>query len=216
MIATKQSLRNKVKIIFLSLLGIGTIASAQADTIGNYMTIVNNIPEMSVKPDEQSQAWVRSARSMIGLADQTMAQTILSMNAVAAKQGSPIYCFPANFNLDAAAVDDIIQKTYGEWVKSQQASPSMPASDVLLAGMAQYACSSSQTTAAAFSPQANVQPAAVAATPPSVAPATMPSQGVENPILPPPAVTPTATYPENNPYATAQQVAVSAEPPPIL
>lgn len=147
----------KIKLLSISvLLSVGVVSIAQADTIGNYMTLVNNIPSMAMKPDEQSQAWVRSARSILISTDETMAQTVSSMNGVAIKTGHPIFCLPQGGTLDAGIVDDIIQKTYANWVATQGESPSMPVSDILTTGlMARYPCSMSlQPSPMATSPMA--------------------------------------------------------------
>lgn len=156
------------KMAMYFFFGVFGMACAYADTVGNYMTIVHNIPSMSMKPDEQSQAWSRSARSILTSTDETMAQTIVSMNSLAAKQGKPIFCFSPGVPFDAAAVDDLIQKTYAELVKTQGTSvATMPVSDVLMIGMSsKYGCTSmpAQATPSAAPIQSAVQSMPQAAT----------------------------------------------------
>lgn len=118
-------------------------ASASADTIGNYMTVVNNIPKTAMQPTDDAQAWVRSARSILLSTNETMAQTVVSVNRIAAKQGHPIFCFPPGTPFDASTVDDLIQKTYTHLQQTQgEVAPATPVSDVLMMGMlSEYACS---------------------------------------------------------------------------
>lgn len=118
-------------------------ATASADTIGNYMTVVNNIPKTAMQPTDEAQAWVRSARSILSSTNETMAQTIVSMNRIAAKQGRPIFCFPPGTPFDASTVDDLIQKTYTNLQRTQgDVPPATPVSDVLMMGMlTTYGCS---------------------------------------------------------------------------
>lgn len=194
--------------IFGNVFGLAMLFStvAHADTIGSYMAIVNNIPTMSMKPDEQSQAWVRSARSILTSTDQTMAQTIISMNAIAAKQGKPVFCFSPAAPFDAGTVDSIIQKTYGDWVKKQEAVASMSVSDVLMAGMvAQYSCNSTSTSIADTAGIAQTNLSAATSGPELPPPSVAPSTPADTTSLP--------TSSNNNPYATAEQVVVTAENP---
>lgn len=131
---------------FTAMLGVtmafGTFGSvAQADTIGSYMTIVNNIPKMAMQPDDQSQAWVRSARNILKSTDETMAETVLAMNRLAEAQGRALFCF-SGVSLDSERVDELIQSTYAELLKDQSTSSKMPVAQVLVMGLnRQYPCS---------------------------------------------------------------------------
>lgn len=122
-----------------------TASAASADTIGNYMTVVNNIPKTAMQPTDEAQAWVRSARSILSSTNETMAQTVVSVNRIAAKQGHPIFCFPPGTPFDASAVDDLIQKTYTNLQRTQgEIAPATPVSDILMIGMlSAYGCSAS-------------------------------------------------------------------------
>lgn len=115
--------------------------AAYADTIASYMTIANNIPTMELKPDEQSQAWARSARNILISTNETIAQTMLFMNAIAVKQGHPIFCMPDQTTIDAKMLDEVIRKTYYEIEKKPGASQNMTVSEVAVVGMlARYPC----------------------------------------------------------------------------
>jgi hypothetical protein len=221
-------MKNLLKIMaFFSLIAMNL--SGQADTILNYMTIANNIPTMSMKPDEQSQGWVRSAQRMLTLTDETLAQTVVAMNTVAAKQGHPIFCFPQGVLFDANTVHDIILKTYAELAKTQAALIStMPISDVLMLGMvSRYSCSpmpaatptDSSQLAAAVSVGGGAQPAPAPATPspaPTAAAPALPASssiGASLPAMP----TNDQIGMANNPYGTppTQQVVSADTPPPL-
>ncbi len=214
-----------------ALLGfVGVVSIAQADTISNYMTISNNIPIMTIKPDEQSQAWVRSAQRILTSTNETLAQTVVSMNSVAAKQGHPVFCFQQGVLFDGNAVHEIIEKTYAELTKTQGADvANMSISDVLMIGMvARYSCSAlpaatstasvepgtpmtSVSASAASLPSTAQQAPATSAAPQPVA--ALPSQSAQPTAMPP---LPTDSM-ENNPYGTpATQQVVTADSPPTL
>src|SRR5436189_129249 len=47
-----------------------------ADTIDNYMSIATNIPQMELKADPQAQAWARSARHVLTITCESIAETL--------------------------------------------------------------------------------------------------------------------------------------------
>lgn len=94
--------------------------SLYADTINNYMNIANNIPQMEMKADQQAQAWARSARHVITITCESIAETMLQANATALAQGKPIFCLPAGVQLNPVVLNDLIQQTYKE-LSSQSA-----------------------------------------------------------------------------------------------
>lgn len=132
----------KFTVIVGITMTFGAFASiAQADTIGSYMTIVNNIPKMAMQPDDQSQAWVRSARNILKSTDETMAETVLAMNRLAEAQGRALFCF-SGASLDADRVDELVQSTYAELLKDQSTTSTIPVAQVLVMGLnRQYPCS---------------------------------------------------------------------------
>lgn len=200
------------KLTFLGCLIIISPLSAYADTIINYMTIANNIPVMAIKPDDQSQAWVRSAQRILSSTDETLSQTVVAMNTIAAKQGHPVFCFPQGILFDSSTVHDIILKTYAELVKTQGAAVSgMNISDILMLGMvSRYSCSATPASAPSPVAQASMpeptlaeQPAVPPVSSPAPAPAapTSSSMGTALPILPS-ASSPAGEQPalSSNPY----------------
>ncbi len=68
------------------LLFFVTIVSAEADTIDHYMNIANQIPQMEMKADQQSQTWARSARTVLILTSESIAETLILSNEEAQKK----------------------------------------------------------------------------------------------------------------------------------
>ena len=66
-------------------------ANVCADTIDHFMNIVNNIPQMEMKADPQSQAWARSARTVLILTSESIAETLVLSNESAKQQGTPLF-----------------------------------------------------------------------------------------------------------------------------
>ena len=91
-----------------------------ADTLGKYASIARNIPSMELKADAQSQAWARSARSVLGVTDEAIAQSVVAMNLLALKNGTPLICAPPETKIDTAMIHTILAKHIA----------SMPADDV--------------------------------------------------------------------------------------
>ena len=128
-----------MKYGILSLLLLANVG--YADTITNYITIVGNIPQMELKPDPQSQAWANSARQIIAATDETIAQTLIVMNAMSTKQGKPIFCIPNQTIITPAIMDDTIKKTYTYLTQSGTNTKEMPLSEVAMLGIIKlYPC----------------------------------------------------------------------------
>lgn len=122
-------------IIFLLLFGSQTFA----DTIGHYMNIADNIPKMELKADSESQAWARSARNVLLLTADSIAETLVLANENAKKSGSPLFCMANNQKLEAAFLNDLIQKTYRELQDSNKNQKTV--SEIALIGITkQYPC----------------------------------------------------------------------------
>lgn len=112
-----------------------------ADTINNYMSIANNIPQMEIKADPQAQAWARSARHVITITCESIAETMLQANEVAKNQGKPIFCLPPGIQLNSMVLNDIIQQTYKELSSQQSDKDKMTVSQVAWLGInKQYGC----------------------------------------------------------------------------
>ncbi|MFC3909082.1 phosphatase [Legionella dresdenensis] len=115
--------------------------SAQADTINNYMNIANNIPKMEMKADAQSQAWARSARNVLGVTDETIAETLLQANETAKAQGHPLFCLPGGMQLNGVTLNNIIQETYNQISSQQSDKNKMTVSQIAWLGVTKkYPC----------------------------------------------------------------------------
>lgn len=70
----------------------------KADTIDHYINISNNIPQMEMKADAQSQAWARSARNVLIITAESIAETLTQANDLAKSQGRQLFCLPEGKN----------------------------------------------------------------------------------------------------------------------
>lgn len=112
-----------------------------ADTIDHYMNIANNIPQMEMKADQQSQTWARSARNILILTSESIAETLMLANKTAAEQNTPLFCIPATTQLTATALNELIQQTYRDMSSQQGDRDKMTVSQVALVGLRkQYPC----------------------------------------------------------------------------
>ena len=131
-------------ILFLGM----TVTVTYADAIGRYMNIVNNIPKMEMKADFDAQTWARSARNLLDLTSETIAETLALTNATATQRGAPLFCLPAETQLNAILVNNLIQQTYREISSPDSEKDSMTVSQVALMGMMKkYPCSTASPTA---------------------------------------------------------------------
>ena len=94
--------------------------SVLADTMEHYMNISNQIPQMQMKADPQSQAWARSAQSVLVIANESIAETLMQANELAKAQGNSLFCLPMGVTLNATTLNDLILQTYRD--NSSQAS----------------------------------------------------------------------------------------------
>ena len=123
------------RIIFLCAM---ITISAHADTIDHYMNIANNIPQMEMKADQQSQSWARSARTILILTSESIAETLTLSNTSSAH---PLFCLPPGELLSATGLNDLIQQTYHEISSQQSDKDKMTVSQVALLGLAKkYPC----------------------------------------------------------------------------
>ncbi len=126
-------------LITLTLL-IGCNIS-HADTIGRYINIANNIPKMEMKADKQAHTWARSARTILGLTSESIAETLMLANNTAKEHGTPIFCMPAGVALNSLMLNEIIQQTYREISSQESDKNNMTVSQVALMGVTQkYPC----------------------------------------------------------------------------
>jgi hypothetical protein len=121
----------------------------QADTIDNYMNISGNIPQMEMKADQQSQAWARSARNVLTITSESIAETLMQTNEIAKSQGKPLFCLPSGTSLDAGELHNIIQQTYKDISSQQSDKDKMTVSQIALLGVSKkYPCQQQQNTVA--------------------------------------------------------------------
>ncbi len=116
-----------------------------ADTIERFMNIAGNIPQMEMKADPQSQAWARSARNVLALTSESVAETLIFANEAATRAGKPLFCLPVTVQLNAEVMNHLIQQTYNEISSQESDKNKMTVSQVALLGMSkQYPCRSQQ------------------------------------------------------------------------
>jgi hypothetical protein len=118
-------------ILFFMLVSFGV----HADTINHYINIANNIPQMEMKADQQSQAWARSARTMLTLTSESILETLDIFNETAKQSGAALYCIPLSVKLDATVLNDLIQQTYRNISSLQSDKDIMTVSQVALMGL---------------------------------------------------------------------------------
>ena len=127
---------------YLLLFVLNTGVKVSADTMDHYMGIVNKIPKMEIKADGQAQIWAKSARNVLILTCESVAESLKIANEAASKQDRPFFCLPATTNLDGAMLHELVQQTYRE-ISSQASDKSkMTISEVALVGLKKtYPCS---------------------------------------------------------------------------
>ncbi len=127
------------KMMVLVMMGISL--HGHADTIDHYMNIANNIPQMEMKADPQAQAWARSARNILILTSESIAESLTLANETSTRGGSPLYCLPPSASLNGKMLNDLIQQTYREISSQQSDKDKMTVSQVALLGLSkQYPC----------------------------------------------------------------------------
>lgn len=122
-----------MRLLLTSLIFLSTCL--HADTINNYMSIANNIPQMEIKADPQAQAWARSAHHVLTITCESIAETLAQANEMAKSQGKPIYCLPQGVQLNSIMLNELIQQTYKEISSQQSDKDSMTVSQVAWLGM---------------------------------------------------------------------------------
>lgn len=105
------------------------------------MNIANQIPQMEMKADAQSQAWARSARTVLALTCDSILDTISLANDVAKDQGKGLFCLPPGTQLTAEKLDLIIQQAYNSNSSQPSDKNKMSVSKIALISIAQqYPC----------------------------------------------------------------------------
>ncbi|CEK09580.1 hypothetical protein [Legionella hackeliae] len=114
---------------------------SQADTMDHYMNISNSIPQMEMKADPQAQAWARSARNVLIITDESIAETLLQANELAKSQGKSLFCLPPGTALNAITLNGIILETYRTISSQQSDKDKMTVSQVAWLGVTKkYPC----------------------------------------------------------------------------
>lgn len=129
---------NMQRILWI-LLGITT--ASYSDTIDHYMNIANGIPQMEMKADPQSQAWARSARTVLTLTCDGIADSLMLANDTARQQGKPLFCLTPGVQISPEMLSSLIQQTYQSMGMAQADKDKMTVSQVALLGIQkQYPC----------------------------------------------------------------------------
>ncbi len=133
------TLRHRGFIISL-LLGLSI---AHADNIQRYMQIAQTIPNRAMKADAESQTWARSARNILNLTNESIAETLDYANMMARDKGHPLFCLPAGKRLTAKSLARLIETFYAGLTVAQIEQQQMTVSQVALMSVVQhYPCSS--------------------------------------------------------------------------
>lgn len=118
----------------------------RADTMEHFMNVSNQIPQMEMKADPQSQAWARSARNILIITNESIAETLTQANELAKNQGNPLFCLPFGATLDATTLNGIILQTYRDISSQQSDKNKMTISQVAWLGVTKtYPCQTTVT-----------------------------------------------------------------------
>jgi hypothetical protein len=124
------------------LIALLLVNNAYADTIRSYLNIANQIPRMEMKADNQSQAWARSARNVLVMNDESIAESLIAINQLASDRGQAFFCLPPDVKLDFKTFDGLIRTTYDELSRKNNSAEKMTVSQVALQGLLKkYPCS---------------------------------------------------------------------------
>lgn len=119
-----------------------------ADTIDHYMHILGGIPAMEMKADPTAQAWARSAKNVLIITNESIAETLTEANILAQNQGKPLFCLPENIHLDADTLKTLIEETYQKIPRVQSDKDKMTVSQVAWLGVTQrYPCHTAKPNA---------------------------------------------------------------------
>jgi PIN domain nuclease of toxin-antitoxin system len=109
-----------------------------ADTIGQYMTVANNISRMEMKADAEAQAWVRSARNVLLLSAESIWESLNIANENAHHQ---LFCIPKTYSMTAESMTDLIKDSYQHLNISETEKNQFTVAKIALLGLQQkYPC----------------------------------------------------------------------------
>ena len=144
--------------ITLTLCLIIAAFSVEADTMEHFVSIYNEIPKMEIKADPQSQAWARSARNVLAVTTETIAETLMQANEHATSQGKPLFCLPISVQLNSTTMSELIIKAYQDLSSQQSDKGKMTVSQIAWLGVTKtYPCQLQQQ--ASSPPQQTTNPA---------------------------------------------------------
>lgn len=128
---------------FLCLITLGL--PNYADTMDHYMGIVNNIPKMEIKADGQAQIWAKSARNVLLLTCESVAESLTIANTAASRQNAPLFCLPPTVFLDGGMLHNLVQQTYRDLSSQESDKAKMTVSEVALYALTKnYPCTTPQ------------------------------------------------------------------------
>ena len=140
-----------ISILLLSIIAV----SANADTIEHYINILDGIPKMEIKADPQAQAWARSARNVLTITNETIAETLIQANELAQTQGKPLFCLPPATQLTPSKMGDIIVDAYRNISSQRSDKEQLSVSQIAWIGITKsYPCQqqANQSNGAPFTP----------------------------------------------------------------
>lgn len=131
-------MKQRLCLFLLTPLLLSMTTLSNADTIGRYAEILKSIPEASLKADPKSQAWAHSARTILAVAEESITETIASIQKITDKQNTPLFCLPNNEEIGL----DIVHKTLEKNVENlKRNNESKTLSEVVITDLiAHYPC----------------------------------------------------------------------------
>ena len=148
-----KRLYKSLSVLCFILLG----SHSYADTMDHYMNIVNNIPKMEIKADGQAQIWAKSARNVVLLTCESVAESLIIANTVATSNHTPLFCLPPNVVLDGANLQGILQQAYSDLPNPESEKAKMTVSEVALLGLTKlYPCPQTQPQTQAKQPEIRI------------------------------------------------------------
>jgi hypothetical protein len=111
------------------------ITPIYADTIDHYINIATSIPKMEMKADSQSQSWARSARNVLNITNETIAETLTQVNQESIRNGKPLFCLSPGKVLNSDVIASILLNTYNSIASQPAEKDKMTISQVAWLGV---------------------------------------------------------------------------------
>ena len=123
------------------LILLATVCNSHADTIDHYMNIVEQIPQMEMKADQQSQVWAKSSRTVLELTCDSIIDSLMISNEEAKKNGTPLFCPPQGTVISPEQLNLMIQNAYRANMSKTSDKNNMTVSQVALVSLKKkYPC----------------------------------------------------------------------------